>query len=119
LTPGDFCFVPRDDKRFAVFAFLCPQGTSRSYFFGTLANVTFDAPDVDLIPARISVGDHALIHIKCFRENATPIIGNLKDRLEPKLFAEVNRAVNDMSVGSTHKVWGNRTIVKRANMVDA
>jgi len=119
MTPGDFCFVPRTDDRFALFIYLCPQGTSRSYFYGALATVVVDEPNVANIPAELQIGDHALIHIHCYRENDTPIHGNLANRIGPEVFRQVTESVDDMTIGARHKVWGHRTIIKRANMVQA
>ena len=115
VKPGDFCFVRREDGRVALFIYLCARLRSRSYFYGALADAVLEAPEVDLIPDQVSVGEHALLHIKCFRENGTPIVGNMLKHLESRLLADVERQVSDMNVGATHRVWGYRTIVKRAN----
>ena len=117
MKAGDFCFVPREDGRFALFVYLCAQGSSRSYFYGALSTNVVDAADLDAVPPEITIGEHALVHIKCFRENATPIYGNLADRIGPTVFSDVINVVNDTGIGSKHKVWGSRTIVKYANTV--
>lgn len=119
MTPGDFCFVRRTDNRFALFIYLCPQGNSRSYFYGALATVVVDEPNVGNVPAKLQIIDHALCHIECYRENDMPIHGNVADRIGPDVFKQVTESVNDMTIGAKHKVWGHHTIIKRANMVQA
>src|SRR5215469_4803043 len=79
---GDFCFVPRTDGRAALFVYLYPQGKSRSYFFGALAAEVLAEPSVALIPLHIRLAGQALLHIKCFKENDTPIAGNIADRID-------------------------------------
>ncbi len=117
LKPGDFCFIKRDDNRFALFIWLCPQGNSRSYFYGALATTTVAEPSINQLPNQLEIGDHVLMHIKAFRENETPIMGNLADRLGSELFEQVESSVSNMSVGAVHKVWGHRTIIKYANSI--
>ena len=117
MTPGDFCFVPRDDGRFALFIYLCQQGKSRSYFYGALATAPVSTNSPEAIPISISVGDHALIHIQCYRKNGTPICGNLADRLPLSQFDNINTTIHNTEIGVKHKVWGYKTIIKYANQI--
>ena len=114
---GDFCFVPRDDGRFALFIYICPQEKSRSYFHGALATSLVEVAQLDAVPSEIEIGEHALVHVQCFRENSTPISGNLGGRLSQEVFSRVSKAVHSVEIGSKHRVWGHKTIVRYANTI--
>jgi len=117
MTPGDFCFIPRTDGRFALFVYLCPQGKSRSCFYGAIATELVNTDSADGIPTLVSVGEHALVHIQCYSKNETPICGNLADRLTSGVLDNISAAIYDTEIGSNHKVWGYKTIVKYANLI--
>jgi hypothetical protein len=119
LRPGDFCFVPRKDGRAAIFVFLFPQGTSRRYFFGALANCILEEPQAHLIPAHVDLGGHALVHIKCFEENDTPIAGNIIHCIDTGALDALNAKAHKYDVGTSSLVWGYRTIVTKANALTA
>ena len=115
VSSGDYCFVRRTDGRVAIFVYLYPQGRSRSYFFGALAIDVLEAPIPELIPSRLRLTHQALLHIKCFQENATPITGNILDRIDTKKVGAMRVEAHTFKVGSVHHVWGYRTLVDRAN----
>ncbi len=117
LKPGDFCFVPRADGRFVPFAFLCPVKGKRGSFYGGILDVSVPRASAEELPAAVRIKEFALVHIGCFKENDTPIVGNIASCIGAQAFAEVNRTVNDLSIGATSKVWGHRTILKYAAAV--
>lgn len=119
VSSGDFCFVPRTDGRIALFIYLYPQGRSRSYFFGALAADVLDTPDPELIPCRVQLAEQALLHIKCFQENAMPIAGNILDRIDARVLRAIHAEAHSSGVGAVHLVWGYRTIINRANAISA
>jgi hypothetical protein len=109
--------VTRTDGRVALLVYLYPQGNSRSYFFGALAAETVQAPALALIPPQVELMEQALLHIKCFKENDTPIAGNIIDRLDAAILITPNSAAHSHGVGSISHVWGYRTIVTNANAI--
>ena len=119
LLPGDFCFIPRADGRFVPFAFLCTAQNTRSYFYGGILDAVVSNPLIDELPTHLSVKQYALLHIRCFKENNTPIVGNVAARIGDKELKAIERRVLDLSVGSTSSVWGYRTIFKYAENVVA
>ena len=119
LRPGDVCFVPRSDGRFVPFAYVCPQGNARSYFFGGLVNIIVDVPQISVLPGRVSVKEYALVHIHCFEKNETPVVGNIADRISSEVLDKIRKESHCQDVGSTTNVWGYRTIVNRANAIGA
>ena len=74
-------------------------------------------PDVSELPMHLEIGSHAVLHIKCFKENNTPIVGNIADRIGDKTLQKIKYDVSNMKVGSTILVWGYKTIFKYANEV--
>ena len=58
--------------------YIAKQENSRSYFYGGIANIVLESDEPDSIPNDIDISEYALLHIKCFKENETPIIGNIK-----------------------------------------
>ena len=119
LRCGDFCFVPRTDGRVALFVYLYRQGNSRSYFFGALAKEVLAAPRINLVPSRVELIEQALLHIKCFKENHTPLAGNILDRIDGPALSAMHAEAHSTRVGSTTLVWGYRTIVRRADAIAA
>ena len=111
--------MPRTDGRVALFVYLYRRGNSRSYFFGALAKVVLAAPRLNLVPSRVELTEQALIHIKCFEANHTPVAGNILDRIDGPALDSMHAAAHSTGVGSTRDVWGYRTIVQRANGVAA
>src|SRR5690348_9318392 len=98
LIPGDVCFAPRSDGRFVPFAFLCRQGSARSYFFGGLMNVIVDVPAVNALPSRVRVKEYALVHIHCFEKNQTPVVGNIADRITSEVLAKIRSESHSQEV---------------------
>jgi hypothetical protein len=119
LRSGDFCFVPRIDGRVALLVYLYRRGNSRSYFLGALAQQLLSAPHINKVPSRLELLEQALLHIKCFKENDTPIAGNILDRIDSAALSAMHAAAHATGVGSAHLVWGYRTIVRKANDIAA
>jgi hypothetical protein len=119
LRPGDFCFVPRDDGRFVPFAYLCSMRQKRSCFQGGILEAVVNEPSVESLPRTLKVRDYALVHIKCFKENNTPIVGNVAERIGVEALQATERNAHDFSVGARSRVWGHLTILKYANQVEA
>lgn len=117
LNPGDFCFIPRDDGKFVPFVFLCTYRDKRSSFYGGIIDVSVSRASVEELPPTLAIKEYALVHISCFTENNTPIVGNLADRIGSEVLSAIKRSVHDFSVGATSRVWGHKTIVKYANTV--
>lgn len=118
LTTGDYCYIPRNDGRFALFLYLFPVSKSRSYFYGALATFILDRRTEDDIPTRVDFGDHAMIHIQCYRENRTPVAGNIVGRTAPSALEHVKRSIENLDPGAKHRVWGYRTVLRRSNEID-
>lgn len=116
-STGDFCFVPITDARFALFVYLFPQLKSRSYFFGALTSQILGAPRVELVSPKVVLGEWALLHIKCFQKNDTPLAGNIFDRLDPAAVDAMRTKAHSYRVGTVHRVWGHSTIIQRANTI--
>ncbi len=119
IKEGDYCLIQRDDGRYVPFVYLFKQGASRNYFYGGIANTVLESDNSEDIPNGIDVTDYALLHIKCFKENNTPIVGNLMDKLKKNTFTTITSDVSNASVGSKSSVWGYKTIFKYANKVNA
>lgn len=116
LKVGDYCLVPREDGSFVPFVYVGKRGTDRSYFFGALGNSVLTASE-EALPARLELLEHALLHIKCYKENNTPIIGNVAARIDSKVLARIAIDINTFNVGQKTSVWGHRTLVTYANRV--
>lgn len=114
LRIGDACFMPLPDGRYVPFIYVGKRGKDRAYFFGALADAVVNAPEIDQLPPRIMLGQHALVHIKCYRENRTPIVGNVLDRLDGKQIEHIASDIVDSGVGHVTRVWGWRTIAREA-----
>jgi hypothetical protein len=119
LRPGDVCFIPRDDGNFVPFAFLCTPTGKRSSFYGGILNVVVRHPNVSEIPPHVEVKKYALVHISCFKENNTHIVGNAAVNIGAPVLAAIQRDTADFSVGATSSVWGYKTIIKYAAAVTA
>lgn len=117
LKQGDYCLVPRDDGLFVPFVYVGRRGSDRSYFFGALADAVVRSSED--MPERIVLLEHALLHIKCYVENNTPILGNLSSRLDGGAMVEIISDIHRSGVGHTTRVWGHRTVIKLANGVKA
>jgi hypothetical protein len=107
------------DGRAALFVYLYPQGKSHSYFFGALAAGVLAAPSLDLIPPQVGLTEQALLHIKCFKENDTPVAGNIIDRIDSAILRLMHSVAHSHDVGSISHVWGHRTLVTKANAIVA
>jgi hypothetical protein len=117
LVVGDYCLIPRDDGGSVPFVYVGRRDSDRSYFFGALANVVIYGTDV--LPEKMPLLQHALLHIKCFKENNTPIVGNIANKLFNLELENILSDINSSGVGSSTRVWGHRTICKYANDVKA
>jgi len=80
--------------------YISKQGNSRSYFYGGLITTTIYSESTEDIPSGIEVKDYALLHIKCCRENDTPIVGNLSEKLSAGNIDRIKLDIADMSMGS-------------------
>ena len=90
----------------------------RSYFYGAL--LTPLLPDVaSPLPERLHIDSQAMVHIKCFAENNTPIVGNASKQIGDRELQAALQACTDCSVGAVHSVWGHRTILKKAEEIRA
>ena len=118
LIEGDFCWILREDGRFVPFIFIQSQNKSRSYFFGGLANQIVKEKSTEELSDSIQINEYALLHIHCFKENNTPIEGNLKNKIKSGTIATIKSDINKNSIGSVTKVWGYRTILKYANQLN-
>lgn len=117
LHPGDVCFIPTNAGGFVPFIFVCPAGKSRSGFYGALAITTISAPKIELLPSQMSLGEAALVHVSSYKENNTPLVGNIAERIDRRALAAMQETAKSMHVGAVSKVWGHKTILKYANTV--
>lgn len=116
LTEGDFCLVPREDGKYVPFVYVGKRASERSSFFGAFANVVVANPP-DPFQNCVQLLEHALLHIKCFKENNTPIVGNLRQHLDEGVLADIAADIQRSEIGHTTRVWGWRTLFKKANSV--
>lgn len=119
LQGGDFCWIERDDGAFVPFVYICKQKNSRSYFYGGIAKALVNDTQISSLSNDINVAEYALLHIKCFKENNTPIAGNIASHLSSGLLESLREESHKTGVGSKTNVWGYRTIYKYANAVKA
>jgi len=117
LKFGDYSFVKRDDGQMALFIFICPKEGSRNYFYGAFANELISHPNANLLPTNLSPGDHALIHSKCYRECNLSIDGNLAAKLDSSVLPNIEEKIQNMNIGSKHRVWGYKVLLKHANKI--
>jgi|GEM_PF-2032822 len=116
LKEGDFCFIPRSDGKYVPFVYLFPY-SGRAGFYGGIINSVVSIPDVSELPAHLEIRYHAVLHISCFKENNTPIVGNIVGRLDSKVLRKIRADISNMKVGSTISSWGYKTIFKYANEI--
>lgn len=114
LRPGDICLIQRTDGKSVAFTFLGSVSGKRSYFYGALLSPAFIGDSIPSLPERLEIDSQAMVHIKCFAENDTPIVGNAKENIGSGKLETAMQACIDMSVGTVHSVWGHKTIVRRA-----
>ncbi len=119
LRVGDACFVPRSDGRHVPFVYVGKRPKHRSYLFGALADVAVNAPELAKLPAQVALREHALVHVKCYKENNTPIVGNIWDRLDQDQLKQIATDIDSSGVGHTTRVWGWKTIIEKANNIAA
>jgi len=117
LSEGDFCWIKRNDGLFVPFIFICKQGNARSYFYGGIVNCLCESPDINKIPSKVYIYEYALLHIKCFKENQTPIVGNIHNKLQEKYLKKIHANINDFSIGATSNVWGYKVIYSYAEKI--
>jgi hypothetical protein len=117
LKLGDYCAIPRSDGKVVLFAYLCAVPNKRSYIYAGLFRPALEASVLPIIPDGMTLDDFALVHVQCFRENNTPVIGNAASSIGSALFELVKRSSIDFGVGAKHKVWGSHTIVRRAQSI--
>jgi len=117
LKEGDFCFIPRSDGKYVPFVYLFQYGKPRTSIYGALINAVVSVQDVSELPKHLEIRYHAALHIKCFKENDTPIVGNIADRIDSKVLRKIRADVSNMTVGSTILAWGYKTIFKYANEI--
>jgi hypothetical protein len=117
LKEGDFCFIPRSDGKYVPFVYLFQYSKARTSIYCGVVNTVVNKPDVSELPAHLEIRYHAVLHIKCFKENNTPIVGNIADRIGDKVLKKIKADVSNMKVGSTIKVWGYNTIFKYADEI--
>ena len=117
LRPGDVCFIPRADGSYVPFVFVGTPAKSRSAFYGALGSTRVETPTLERLPPTFALLRPALVHVSCYKENNTPVVGNVADRVGQLSLEAAAAAVNSSALGSVSKVWGYNTIVKYANAV--
>ncbi len=117
LKEGDFCFIPRSDGKYVPFVYLFQYSKRRTSIYCGIVNAVVNNPDVLELPVHLEIRSHAVLHIKCFKENNTPIVGNIADRIGDKTLKKIKADVSNMKVGSTILVWGYNTIFKYADEI--
>ena len=91
----------------------------RSYFYGALLAPAFHGNSASQLPDKLAVSGSALLHIKCFSENSTPIIGNATKQIGADSLATAQEACLARGVGTVHNVWGHRALLGLANELEA
>ena len=119
LVVGDACLIRRSDGRHVPFVYVGKRPGDRCYFFGALADVAVNAPDLGRLPAQVTLREHALVHIRCYKENNTPVVGNIRERLDRGQLQQIAADIDSSGVGHTTRVWGWKTIVERATSLAA
>jgi len=117
LKLGDYCLLQRSDGLLVPFVFVCGRPRSRVSVVGGIADVVLTAPDADAWPPRVFLRFVAAVHVHCYEQNGTPIVGNVAGRLDPAQVAEIERTYSSSGIGVTHAVWGYRTLYKYAERV--
>jgi len=116
MKPGDFCLIEREDGMSVAFAFLGPVANSRTAFYGGLLTPAFRSEGA-ILPTRLNIALAAMVHVKCYAENKTPIVGNLAHVISSGAIKDALSACTDTSVGAVHRVLGNLALLKRAQTV--
>lgn len=101
-----------------AFAFLGRVANSRTAFYGGLLAPAFRSEEVTP-PSRLDIALAAMVHVKCYAENKTPIVGNLAEAIGSDAINVALSACADMSVGAVHRVLGHLALLKRAQTVAA
>ncbi len=117
LRFGDFCFVPREDTRFAIFVYLQPVPKSRMAFYGAFAQCVLDSADISGLPTNVSLGTPAMNRVECYRENGLSLVGNIADRIAELDKAAAETVISSSGVGAVSIVWGYLTLPRHANEV--
>ncbi|GAA0208415.1 hypothetical protein GCM10009123_14860 [Kangiella japonica] len=118
IEDGDFCWIKREDGLFVPFVYICKQGNSRSYFYGGIACSLSEKANLDDLPDNIVIRDFALLHIMCFKENETPIAGNITNKLKAGVLEKIKIDLTSAGIGSKSSVWGHKTILKYAGNIN-
>ena len=116
LRPGDYCLIKREDGLSVAFAFLGSVANSRTAFYGGLLAPAFRSEE-EILPSRLDITLAAMIHVKCYAANKTPIVGNLAQVLGSNAIDAALAACTDMRVGAVHGVLGHLALLKRAQTV--
>lgn len=119
INVGDACFIPRDDGLHVPFICVGKRKKERAFIFGALGNVAVAAPQLEQLPARLTLAEPALVHIKCYRENKTPIVGNVSNRLDATRLDQLAAEIDHADHGHITRVWGWRTLILKANGIAA
>jgi hypothetical protein len=114
LVLGDYCSLKRDDGKFAPLVFLSKVGNARSYFYGALLSQIQESEVIPEGKNIFSFFEVALLPIKVFSENNSPIIGNIADRLSKP---EVTLTLQNIETKTN--VWGYRTPIQYGNRIPA
>jgi hypothetical protein len=117
LHPGDFCFIPRSNGSLVPFVFVCAVANKHSVLYGALADTIVADARLDLVPQKVALLEPALVHISCYKQNNTPIVGNMAERIGKHTLHAAAVAATSARVGSTSKVWGHNTILRYAEAV--
>lgn len=117
LKPGDVCLLNRSDGRAVAFAYLGPVAGKRSYFYGALFSPAFEGHSLSSIPAKLHIEESAMVHISCFAENNTPLVGNVVEQIGLSTIQAAMSSHQDLSVGAVYRVWGHRAIIRNAEVL--
>jgi hypothetical protein len=108
----------RSDGLAVPLVFMCTQSeSSRSYFYGSVANVVLSPLRGFELPGKISLGPTAMLHVQSFKRNGTPIVGNLVEKLSLEEVRSVIAECHRKGVGAKTLVWGYRAPFKYADAV--
>lgn len=118
LRPGDHCLLECENGMSMAFAFLGPVANSRTAFYGGLLAPAFRSEEA-ILPARLDIAPAAMVHVKCYAENKTPIVGNLVHAVGSNAVDLALSAGTDTSVGAVHRVLGYLALLERARMIAA
>jgi hypothetical protein len=120
LAAGDVCFIPRKDGRYVPFCYVGRSQNSRASFYGAFGDAVVRRPVLEELPDRLRLMEHGLVHIRSYRENNTPIVGNVRARLDESQIAAIDSDINGpRNVGHISRVWGWRALFAKADEIGA